>query len=136
MRLALPRAHAFSRARERRLESLVAEGLQQVVEGSHFESLQGVGIVGGDEDDDRPPVGLDSSRSSKPSMTGHLHVEEQEVRRLARDGLERFRSRRRNAPANLDVRLPLEKLQEAPSRRRLVVDDERADLIHAPAREW
>ena len=51
-----------------------------------------------------------------------------------RDGVEGFRSSRERA-RDLDVRLALEELQKTPSRGRLVVDDEGADLIHASGRE-
>jgi hypothetical protein len=133
-RLALTGADALSRPRERRLEPLVAERLQQIVEGSYLERFEGIDVVGGDEDRDRPPAGLYFVEQLEAANPGHLDVEEQEVRRLAPHGLERFR-RSRELSRDLDVGLPDEKLQKAPARRWLVVDDEGADLIHAPARE-
>ena len=75
-------------------------------------------------------LGLEGGDHREPVEVGHLDVEEHQVRRLRPDQVDRL------APVaglagDLDVLLAPEQLGEPTARRLLVVDDQRADAVHA-----
>ena len=80
----------FTRVFQRGLETLVAEGLQQVVDSMGFERTNRVPIVRGDEDRDRHPIERNLAQHTEAVELGHLDIE-QEKRRVSRsdqrDGL-------------------------------------------------
>ena len=68
-------------ARDSLRESRRRDGLQQVVDRVHLESLDGVLIVGGDEDDGRRCGAADQrTRHLETGSSRHLHVEQNQIR--------------------------------------------------------
>ena len=74
----LPAFHLVLGPLEGFLEAFPVEGLQQVIEGVHLEGAQGVVVVGG--------ASVHSAQHGEAVHLGHLHVEEQQVRRVLLDG--------------------------------------------------
>ncbi|MNM28565.1 hypothetical protein D3C81_390810 [compost metagenome] len=91
-RLARRRLHSFRRAAvgagmgQRLLEALLAERFQQVIERMAFEGLQGVLVVGRDEDQAR--LCAYQFRHFEAVQARHLDVEEHQLRLQFRDGLD------------------------------------------------
>ena len=115
--------HVRLAAFERAAEAFVVEGLEQVVERRHLEGAQGVCIIGGDEDDRRPPV-TGAAQQLEGVAAGHLHVQEHQL------GL--AEQRQRVAPvAGLadqpDLGIAGEQAAQHRPRQRLIVDDQHAD---------
>src|SRR5262249_39657999 len=53
---------------------------EEVVQGVDLERLEGVAVVGGDEDDGRHPLGADRLEHAEAVQAGHLHVQEDQLR--------------------------------------------------------
>ncbi len=85
-------------APQRRLEPLIAEGLQQVVERVGLEGLDGVFVVGGDEHGHRHQLGLDLAQHAETVQHRHLDVEEHQMRRLGVNQIRGPRGRRGRRP--------------------------------------
>ena len=116
-------------APQRRLEPLIAEGLQQVVERVGLEGLDRVLVVGRDEHGHRHQFRLDLAQHAEAVQHRHLDVEEHQVRRLGVNQVEGLAAVAGDAD-HLDVGLPLQKLQQPAPGGAFVIDDERADDIH------
>ena len=71
------------------MEALAVERLEQVVERVDVEGAQRVVIEGGHEDDERHARGADGFDDFEAAGAGHLHVEKDEVRLQASDGVDR-----------------------------------------------
>ena len=56
----------------------------------HFERLEGVCVVGGDEDDGRQPLRLGRLQDLEAIQVRHLHVEKHEIGVLGDDRFHRF----------------------------------------------
>ena len=74
-------ADPFAGALERRLEPLVVERLQQVVQRMRLEGTQRKLVVGRDEDDDRHTTDADRLKHVETIDLRHLDVEEEQIRR-------------------------------------------------------
>ena len=83
-------AQAGTRAFQGTLETLGAEGLEQVIHGVGVEGAHRVLVVGGDEDDHGRLRGLDQFEHFEAIELGHLHVEKEQVRAGFGDGLDRL----------------------------------------------
>src|SRR5690606_1659699 len=81
-------AQPLLRARERPLEALLVERLEQVVDGGQVERADGVLVVRGHEDDGGRVLRADRLDDLDPAQLGHRDVEEDEVRTLAPDELD------------------------------------------------
>ena len=117
-------------ALERGRELLGAHGLEQVADGLRFESLDGVGVVGGREHHRRRRFEQRQvARRLESIHAGHAHIEQHHI------GLEFAREPHRlfavgrNA-RDLDVAEFIEQPPEPLACRRLIVDDEHA-LVHS-----
>ena len=117
----------LSRVPEGGLEPWAAERLQQVIERVDLEGLQRILVVGGHEDDGGHAVGSERLADGEPVHRRHLNVEEDEIGRIAPDGLEGLGAVRA-LPDHLDVRLLAEQRHEARAGHRLIVDDEGPDF--------
>ena len=83
-------AQTGTRAFQGTLETLGAEGLEQVIHGVGVEGAHRVLVVCGDEDDDGGLRGLDQFEHLEAIQLGHLHVEKEQVRAVFSDGLDRL----------------------------------------------
>ena len=115
----MPAAHAL----EHRAEAAVVKGLEQVIDGAHFESFERVVIVGRYEHDERQGLRIERARQRHARQRIHLDVEEQQVRR---PGPDRFQ--RRAAVTELtdhhQIGLAVAALAHRAPRGRLVIDDD------------
>src|SRR5919108_1740946 len=80
-----PLSDAPSCARERLGETLVVDGLEEVVERVGLEGPERVLTVRGDKDVDRHLLGPDHLHDAEAVEPGHLHIEEDQVGRQFRD---------------------------------------------------
>jgi hypothetical protein len=119
-------ADPLARAVQRRLEALVVEGLQQVVQRLRLEGAQGELVVGGDEDHYGHTAGADRPEHVEAVDLRHLDVQEEQVRRRLLDHPDRFPAVRALGD---DLHVPglREQAADAPARQRLVVHDHGAD---------
>ena len=60
-------------------ETVLFEGLEQVIECLGSEGLEGVTLVRGDKDDRRPWLGAQAGRDIEPAGVRHLYVEEYDL---------------------------------------------------------
>ena len=95
-----------------------------------LERLDRVLVVGGDEDDQRHPVPAHLLDHLEAVGAGHLNVEEHQVRGEAADGVDGLAAVAALAD-DLDVGLGREEAGHALARQRLVIDDQRAERLHA-----
>src|SRR5262245_1737613 len=112
---------------ERGAEAISVERLEQVIQGMHLERLEGIAIVGGDEDHDWHGRVRQAGENAEAVQERHLHVEEHEV------GLEspQFGERLLAVAAlaeDIDVRVALQQVADTLPRQRLVVHDQCANL--------
>ncbi len=110
-------------ARDRLLEPIAVERLEQIVERVNVEGAQRVRVVGGDEDHERHARRADGLDDVEPAVARHLHVEEDEI------GLQFLdRGNRRHAIGALrdDVHAGFagEQRSQPLARERLVIRDE------------
>ena len=126
-RRGLPLRELFARVRERRLESLRAERLEQVVERVNLERAQRVLVERRDEDDGRHPVGPSARATSKPSISRHLDVEKHQIRRRLCDRGHGLRRRSQHSPTTSMSASSPQQRQHARPCDRLVVHDQRPD---------
>ena len=135
-----PRAGMADGAVESGLKALVAEGLQQIVDGMRLERAQRVLVVRGHENDDgqvfRTTLLDQPGNHAKAIELRHLHVEEQHVHRPA-GAVRALHDRKRlgaaaTAPDQVDTSIGLQQIPQPPPRRLFVVDDEHPeDGAHA-----
>ena len=96
---------ACAHAIERLLEPCAVEGLEQIVDGIHFEGAHGVLVECRGEDDLRQGLGpglLQQLAEYREAVeTGHLHIEEDDIRLEARHQRDGF-----YAVLSLERRLP------------------------------
>jgi hypothetical protein len=117
--------HGLAGAGERPRESLVREGLHEVIDRGDVECVDRVPVVRGHEDGGRHRGGPHGAHHVHPRHAGHLYFEKHDVGRQPADRVDRRDAvfRRRD---HLDVgRSPEQGLDVSPDRR-LVVDDEHA----------
>ncbi len=110
-------------ARQAVAEALRVERLEKVVEGVHGERLEGVLLVGSDEDDRRQVVGAKRFEHAEAVELGDLDVEEDEVGTERGDplhGLEPVAALR----DHLDLVVLGEQGTDPSPRQRLVVNDD------------
>jgi hypothetical protein len=89
----------------------------------HLEGAHRVGVVRGDEDDERHLAGAHRADHVEPVAAGHLDVEEDEVRPERPDGVDGLGPGTRLAD-DAHVGVAREQRAQAAPRRRLVVGDE------------
>ncbi len=109
------------------LEPLVVERLDQVVDGGEVEGSDGV-IVGGGEDDRRHVVRADVADHLESGFSGHLDIEEDEIRLQ----LANRRNRRQSivgSAHDLDVVFVREQILEPLAGQALVVSDKDAQRL-------
>ena len=118
--------------RHRLIEARLVDGLQYVVNGARIEGAQRVLAEGGGEHHHRQDLRAQVAQELEAVEAGHLDVEEQEVRRECRDGLQRLGGIAAFAD-DADVRVCGERLAQRQPRQHFVVDQERADRggVHA-----
>ena len=114
---------------QRRAEAIGAERLQQVVERVDLERAQRVLVVGGDEHDGRLAVRLDRARARSRPVTSGIWMSRNRRSRLPCSMAARASSPVAHSPHQLDVGLGAEQRHDARPRDRLVVDDQRPDLL-------
>ena len=102
-------------------EALVVEGLEQVIDGLDVEGAHRMVIVGGDEDHRRRPGGPQRGQQIEAVLPGQLHVEKEQVDRLAAQRSQRVRQIRALVHQD-DRRLAREQGAQAETGRRLVLD--------------
>ncbi len=112
--------------RERALEPLVHQRLQQVVERVRVEGVDRVAVEGGHEYDHRHAGLRDAAQHLESVDARHLDVEEHEVRRVRGDRVDRLAPVRALRDDLEVVESAQAELEPAP-RERLVVDDDCAD---------
>src|SRR5215469_15280683 len=118
---------AAPHARHGGLEARIIEGLQQIVDRADLEGFERIVIVGRHEHDERQILRSQRARQRHAGHGIHLDVEEQHVRRLLADRLERGAAVAVLAD-HPQVRLPLAALAHRTPRCRLIVDDD--DVHH------
>ena len=114
---------ACARVRQRDVEPLLAERLEQVIDRVHLERLDGVLLEGGDEDDSRGQCRARQFQHFKPVQLRHLDVEEHQVGPQFGDRLDRFEAVGAFAD-NVDVGMKAEVFAQYPARKLFVVDDD------------
>ncbi|MCG3163418.1 MAG: hypothetical protein JMDDDDMK_04824 [Acidobacteria bacterium] len=67
-------------------QSLLVEGLEQVIERVYLKRLRRILIVSRDEDDERPAPGFEQARNGQAIKPRHLHVQEDQVGRVRFNG--------------------------------------------------
>src|SRR6266566_4693339 len=117
----------LTRSTERFLESLVVEGLDQVVDRGEIECCDGV-IVGGGEDHRWHRVGAHLAHDFEPGLPGHLDVEKNEIGLQLADGRDRRQSIVGSAH-DLDVLLVREQVLDPLAGEPLVVSDQHTQRL-------
>ncbi len=112
---------------QRLVQPRVVDGFEQIVDGARRERIERVLIVGGDEYRQRHHRCGHRAQQSETIDTGHLHVEEHQVRPQRGNGTERFAAVTGGAD-DFHVVMPRQTQFEPTLRERFVVDDERADF--------
>ncbi len=117
---AFPRGIILLRFIHSHEELIVADGLQQEVEGTHLVALEGILFEGGGEDD----LCLLGQHVSQlhPVEVGHLDIQEEQVGLLLLDGIDGFYRVGKRAQQLQFGCLGYERLQQF-HRQRLVIDD-------------
>jgi len=108
---------------ERLAEALLVERLQQIVHRAHLEGLERVGVIAGHEHDRRQMLRLQRAREVDAVQRVHLNVEEQQLRPLGADFLERGLAVGVLAD-HREVPLGLAEFTQHSTARRFVIDDD------------
>jgi hypothetical protein len=111
-------------------EPLRRHRLQEVVDGVLLERADRERVVRRDEHDEREVLGIEHREQLEPVHDGHVHVEEQHVRRVAPDRLQSLERVGRLAHHE-HVAARLEERAELLPGVRLVVDEDGAKDVHA-----
>ena len=115
-------------------EAIFADGLEEIVEGVHFERADCVLIVGGDEDKARRAavariaVGRNGAHDVEAVGAGHLHIDKDEIGAVLFDGGDRGLGVVGFAD-DFDVGFVAEETEQFATRGSFVVDDENAKKI-------
>ena len=121
--------HGVAGLRQRRRKASGTHRFQQVVDGVDFESLQREGVVRGDEDDGRRSLQqLRVARELQPAHARHVDIDQHDVRRQPRQGIQRLQPVARFADQvvrHLGTAVAQQLLQTF-ARQGLVVHDEHA----------
>jgi hypothetical protein len=117
------------RAFDRRVEALLVERLEQVVERVHFERAQRVLVIGGSEDHERQLVVVERCEDVEAGARGELDVEEQQLGAETVDERHRFVAVGRDAD-DFHVVASAQQAHEARAGEALVLNDQRADRVH------
>jgi len=117
------------RPAHRRPEPRLPEGFEQVVDRADFKGLERVLVIGRHEDGLRTLAGRHPLQDLDPAQPRHLHIQKGQVRPQAQDLLDR-RGTVRAGTDHLDLGVGLQQRGDAAPRQRLIIDDQRADLLH------
>jgi hypothetical protein len=130
-RFATPGNHPEANLLDRLVQPLGRERLQQIVDGVHFESTQGILIERRDEHDRRHPV-ADLAHDVEPIELRHLHVEKHQIRPVRDD---RFDGGPAVPSLGNDIQLGLapQHSTHPAARHRLIVHDRHSEC-HAASR--
>jgi hypothetical protein len=74
------------------VESVRFDGLEEIIDRVHFKSVDGVFVVGSDEDDHWQFSGIQLFHSVKPAESGHVNVEQKEIDLAQGEGVQQLRS--------------------------------------------
>ena len=112
------------------------DGLEQVVDGVHLEGADGVGVVGGDEDNGRHLLRPDLLDDGEAVALWHVDIQDDEVGGQPPDGGDRLGDVAA-VGHHPHLGLAAQQVAQALPRERLVVDDDRAELhpLVVPSRE-
>src|SRR5436853_246370 len=124
-------AHVLAHACECRGEARIVDRLQEVVHRTRLERLDGVLVVGGDEHHHRQRLLRQVRQHLETRHTGHLDVEEHEVRLVLLDGREGLAASRALRD-DLEIGRVAQAQLDPAARQPLVLDDEGPDF-HARA---
>src|SRR5438105_3074321 len=124
-------AHVLAHPCECRGEARIVDRLQEVVHRTRLERLDGVLVVGGDEHHHRQRLLRQVRQHLETRHTGHLDVEEHEVRLVLLDGREGLAASRALRD-DLEIGRVAQAQLDPAARQPLVVDDQGPDF-HARA---
>ena len=114
---------APQRPRQRLLEPLGGEGLQEVVDRLEFEGVEAELAVGGDEDEGRPLVGRQARHELQAAQVRHLDIQEHDVGLEPLDQAEPAPAVRRR-PDQSHAGASGQPDLHAPDAERLIIDDD------------
>ncbi len=117
--------HFFSepglRAFDRRVETLAANGLQEIVHRVHIKGAHGVLVVCGDKDDWN--VRTDQFQDVESRQFGHLHVEKNQIGFVLGDGLYGFHAIRAFG-GDVNLRMEFQKFPNYVAREFFIIHDQ------------